>query len=335
MRGGRALIALAAALAVGCLLVLPLGRHPAGLGDILGALGGWLSRRPLDPAEETLVYVVLQIRLPRIAAAVLVGAALSVSGAVYQGMFLNHLVSPGILGVLAGASCGSAIGIVVFDSWPATQMLAFLGGLAGVGLSLFLARLYPRSPILALIIGGLLSGSFLTSATSLLKFLADPERQLPQLVYWLMGTLSKARAAEVAAVGPLMLLGIVALCLGGKTVDALSQGDDEARALGVDTRRARLWLIGSATLVCSLSVILAGVIGWIGLVIPHVCRMALGAGNRTLLPAAALFGALFLVLTDTLVRLVWTVEFPLGIFTSLTCLPVFAVIMWRDRLRRG
>jgi iron complex transport system permease protein len=335
VRGGRAIAVLALALAAGCLLVLPLGRHPAAPLDILRAMAGWLARRPLGPDEERLVFLILQIRLPRVLAAVLVGASLSVSGAVYQGMFQNHLVSPGILGVVGGASFGSALGIVVFGSWPATQALAFLGGLAGVALSLALARLYPRSPILALIIGGLLSGSFFTSATSLLKFMADPERELPQLVYWLMGTLSKARPGELRTCGPPMLAALVVLCLSGKTVDALSQGDDEARALGVETRLARRWLIGAATLACSLSVILAGVVGWIGLVVPHLVRLALGPGHRTLLPAAAIFGALFLLATDTMTRLIWTVEFPLGIFTSLACLPIFAAVLWRGRSSRA
>jgi iron complex transport system permease protein len=331
----KALLLLAAALAVGCLAALPLGRHPAGLAEMFEALKGWWTGRELTAAEGQIIFLLFKIRLPRIIAAVLVGAALSVSGAVYQGMFLNHLVSPGILGVLAGASCGSAVGIVVFSSWAATQALAFAGGLAGVGLALALAKLYPRSPILALIIGGLLSGSLFTSATSMLKFLADPNQQLPQLVYWLMGTLSRARGGELLAVGPAMLAGLVFLAFSGKTVDALSQGDDEARSLGVDSRRARLAFIGAATLICSLSVILSGLIGWVGLVIPHLCRLALGAGNQTLLPAAALFGGLFLLAADTLVRVVWTVEFPLGIFTSLICLPIFAVILGLDRRRRG
>ncbi|MDR2442568.1 MAG: iron ABC transporter permease [Deltaproteobacteria bacterium] len=331
----RALIVLAVALVLGCLLVLPLGRHPASLGDMYQAVSGWLSGRELSDYESQILFLIFKIRLPRIVAAVLVGAALSVSGAVYQGMFLNHLVSPGILGVLAGASCGSAIGIVIYNSWLITQLLAFLGGLAGVGLSLTLAKLYTRSPILALIIGGLLSGSLFTSACSILKFLADPEQQLPQLVYWLMGTLSKARLPEITAVGPVMVIGLIFLCLSGKTVDVLSQGDDEARALGVDSRRARRYLIIAATLVCSLAVILSGIIGWIGLVMPHACRLLLGSGNRTLLPASALFGALFLVLNDTMVRLIWTVEFPLGIFTSLTCLPIFTALLWHDRRRHG
>jgi iron complex transport system permease protein len=130
-----------------------------------------------------------------------------------------------------------------------------------------------------------------------------------------------------------MLAALILLALSGKTVDALSQGDDEARSLGVDTRKARAWLIGAATLACSLSVILAGVVGWIGLVVPHIVRLALGPGHRTLLPASALFGALFLLAADTLTRLVWTVEFPLGVVTSLTCLPIFAAILWRSRGR--
>ena len=321
---------LALALLAAVVLVLPVGRFPVTVGDIAEALGAWLGGQELDARQKQVLFLFLEVRLPRILAAMLVGASLSVSGAVYQNMFLNPLVSPGILGVLAGASCGAAMGIVLFSSWAVTQGLAFLGGLMGVGLSLFFSSLYPKARILALLVGGLVSGSFFTAITSLFKYVADPTRQLPELVYWLMGTLSRSDAGQLIWISPLMLLGLIYLVLSGKTLNALSQGDDEARALGIESGRVRLQFIGTATLICSLAVILSGIINWVGLVIPHVLRLMVGPDNRTLLPATALGGALFVLLTDTLVRSVWTVEFPLGIFTSLICMPLFAYSLWHD-----
>lgn len=317
-------------LLVAVILVLPVGRFPVTVADIAEALFAWLSGQELDPRKEQILFLFFQVRLPRILAAMLVGASLSVSGTVYQNMFLNPLVSPGILGVLAGASCGAAVGIVVFSSWPITQALAFLGGLMGVSLSLFFSSLYPKARILALLVGGMVSGSFFTAITSIFKYMADPSRQLPELVYWLMGTLSRSDAGQLTWISPLMLLGLAYLVLSGKTLNVLSQGDEEAQALGIESGRTRLQFIGVATLICSLAVILAGIINWVGLVIPHVLRLMVGPDNRTLLPATALGGALFVLLTDTLVRSIWTVEFPLGIFTSLICMPLFAFSLWHD-----
>ena len=311
-------------------LVAPVGRYPVSIVEIAEATGRYLAGREPLADDGQLLFLFFEVRLPRILAAMLLGASLSVSGAVYQNMFLNPLVSPGILGVLAGASFGAAIGIVVFSSWPLTQLFSFLGGLAGVGLSLFFSSIYPKAPILALVVGGLVSTSFFTALTSILKYVADPNRQLPELVYWLMGTLSRSDGGQLIWVAPLMLAGLIYLILNAKTLNALSQGDEEARALGIESAGARLRFIGAATLICSLTVILAGVVHWVGLVIPHVLRFVTGPDNRTLLPSAALGGAIFVLLTDTLVRSVWTAELPLGIVTSLICMPLFAFSLWYD-----
>jgi iron complex transport system permease protein len=315
-------------------LVLPLGRYQVGWDEILQAATHWAAGSDLSPREDQLLFLFFQVRLPRIAAALLVGAALSVSGTVYQNMFLNPLVSPGILGVQSGASFGAALGIVVFSSWPMTQGLAFVGGGLGVGLSLFFSWLYPRNRTLALVVGGLVSSSFFMALTSTLKYVADPNRQLPELVYWLMGTLSRSDSSQLLWVGPVMSAGILYLCLHGKALNILSMGDDEARALGIESGRLKLRFVAAATLICSLTVVLAGVINWVGLVIPHVMRFISGPDNRVGLPASALGGALFVLLTDTLVRSVWTVELPLGIATSLISMPIFAFSLWYDWRRR-
>jgi iron complex transport system permease protein len=315
-------------------LVIPLGRYPVTVGEIFRSLWAHVTGEGQSARSEEVVFMFLSVRLPRILAAVLIGASLSLSGAVYQSIFRNPLVSPGILGVLAGASTGAAVGIVIFSSWIMTQVLSLVGGLAGVGLSLFLSRLYPRSPMLALLVGGLVSSSFFTALSSLFKYVADTESQLPELVYWLMGTISRATGSQLLWVGPLMALGIFYLAVSGRTVNALSLGDEEAMSLGVDSKKERLKLIGLATMVCSLAVVVAGIVNWVGLVIPHVVRLFIGPNNLTLLPASAILGAIFVLLTDTLVRSIWTAEFPLGIFTSLICLPLFAFSLWRDWVRK-
>jgi iron complex transport system permease protein len=226
------------------------------------------------------------------------------------------------------------MGIVIFSSWPLTQALSLIGGLAGVGVSLSLAKLYPKSPMLALLVGGLVSTSFFTAVTSLFKYLADTDNQLPELTYWLMGTLSRTSWNQLLWVGPFMILGIIYLSASGRVVNALSLGDEEAMSLGLNSRHERLKFICLATLVCSCSVVITGIINWVGLVIPHVVRLIIGPNNLTLLPASGLLGAAFVLLTDTVVRSVWTAEFPLGIFTSIICLPLFAFSLWRDRTRR-
>jgi iron complex transport system permease protein len=330
----RFIFFLSLALFAAVALTLPLGRYPVSIGEIAWSLWLKISGHALSQRQEDVTYIFLSIRLPRTLAAILLGASLSISGAVYQSVFRNPLVSPGILGVLAGASTGGAVGVVVFSSWPMTQALALVGGVAGASLSLCLSRLYPRSPLLALLVGGLVSSSFFTSITSLFKYVADVDSQLPELVYWLMGTLSRATGDSLLWVAPPMFLGILYLAFSGRAVNALSLGDEEAMSLGVDVRRERLKLIFLATMICSFGVVIAGIVNWVGLVIPHVVRLMVGPNNLTLLPASAIAGGIFLLLTDSLARTLWTAEFPLGIFTSLICLPLFAFSLWRDWARK-
>ncbi len=330
----KTLLVLSLLVLAAIVFALPMGRYPLALGDLYHSLMEAWAGRPLNEEQSRQLFLFFDLRLPRIGSALVVGACLSASGTVYQNMFQNPLVSPGILGVQHGAAFGAAIGIVFFSSWPLTQALSFAGGALGVGLSLFFAWLYPRARFLALVVGGLVSSSFFVALTSLVQYVADPNRQLPELVYWLMGTLSRAEPRHLAWSAPLMLAGLAYICLNGKAVNALAMGDDEARALGVQSTGMKLRLIGAATLICSLTVVLAGVINWVGLVIPHVMRFISGPDNRVGLTASALGGALFVLLTDTLIRSVWTVELPLGIATSLISMPLFAFSLWYDWKRR-
>lgn len=333
-RSEKILLWLGVMLIAAVLLSLHMGRYPLHMGALCRALADAWSGNTLSPDQKQMMFLFFNLRLPRIVTALLVGACLAVSGSVYQAMFQNPLVSPGILGVQHGAAFGGAVGILVFSSLAATQMLAFIGGALGVGLALFFSMLYPKARFLALLIGGMVSSSFFVALTSLVQYVADPNRQLPEIVFWLMGSLSRTEPRHLAWGAPLMLCALAFICLNGKVVNALSMGDDEAMALGVNSVRMKMQLIAAATLACSLTVVMAGVINWVGLVIPHVMRFICGPDNRLGLLNSALGGALFILLTDSFIRTIWTVELPLGIATSIILLPLFAFSLWYDWKRR-
>ena len=333
-RSEKILLWLGVLLVAAVLLSLHMGRYPLDMGALCRALADVWSGNALSPDQKQMMFLFFNLRLPRIVTALLVGASLAVSGSVYQAMFQNPLVSPGILGVQHGAAFGGAVGILAFSSLAATQVLAFTGGALGVGLALFFSMLYPKARFLALLIGGMVSSSFFVALTSLAQYVADPNRQLPEIVFWLMGSLSRTEPRHLAWGGPLMLCALAFICLNGKVVNALSMGDDEAMALGVNSTRMKMQLIAAATLACSLTVVMAGVINWVGLVIPHVMRFICGPDNRLGLLNSALGGALFILLTDSFIRTIWTVELPLGIATSVILLPLFAFSLWYDWKRR-
>ncbi len=312
---------------------LSLGRYPVSWGDIYDFLSAVLSGR--GPAGcgkfHILKNLFIDIRLPRIVAAMLVGASLSVSGAAFQSMFINPLVSPGLLGVLAGASFGAALGMVVANTWFAVQVSSVACGLMAVCAALGLAALYRGDRLLMLILGGIISSALFTSLLSIVKYLADPYSQLPAIVYWLMGGFSAVEAKTVWAVCIPMVSGIVFLICLSNYLNILSMGDEEARCLGVNVRLIRIMMIFPATLISALTVAIGGMIGWVGLVIPHIARMLVGPDNRKLLPASAVIGAAYLLVVDDISRLAFTVEIPIGILTSLVGIPFFALILGKSR----
>lgn len=322
-----------------CLLVasafvsLGLGRYPVTWGDTYDFLSAVLSGRNLADSRHLQIMknLFIDIRLPRIVAAMLVGASLSVSGAAFQSMFINPLVSPGVLGVLAGASFGAALGMVVAHTWLAVQVSSVACGLIAVCAAMGMAALYRGDRLLMLILGGVISSALFTSLLSVVKYLADPYDQLPAIVYWLMGGFSTVDANTVWAVCLPMLAGIVVLISFSNYLNILSMGDEEARCLGVNVRLIRTMMILPATLISALTVALGGMIGWVGLVIPHIARMLVGPDNRKLLPASAAIGAVYLLVVDDISRLAFTVEIPIGILTSLVGIPFFALILAKSR----
>lgn len=320
-------------LLLSAMVSLALGRYRVDPGDLVRFVGQYVSGRdPMDARQyQILRSLLFDIRLPRVAAAVLIGAALSVAGAVFQSMFINPLVSPGLLGVLAGASFGSAVGMLLAGSWFVVQLSAFSFGLIAVLAAVAMSALQRGDRLLMLILGGIISGALFTSLLSVVKYLADPYEQLPAIVYWLMGGLSAVDRITVLSAGTMIMAGIVVALLLSSYLNVLSMGDEEARSLGVNVALLRLIFIVLATVISALTVVMGGIIGWVGLLIPHIARMIVGPDNRILLPAAALIGAIYLLAADNIARLLFRVEIPIGILTSLVGIPFFAFILRKAR----
>jgi len=274
--------------------------------------------------DPIIVSLLFDVRLPRVIAAIAIGAALAISGAAFQALFMNPLVSPGILGVLSGSAFGASLGILLFDSLWIMQLLTFIFGLSAVAIALLLAKGELRNNMIILVLGGMITGALFTAFLSIIKYVADPYSKLPTITYWLMGSLANIQTDVLYSVLPFVLLGIVWLSLQGYVLNVLSLGDDEAKTLGVSVKRKRFLVIVLASFLSAITVTLGGMIGWVGLVIPHLARLLLGADNRLLLPASALLGGIYLLLVDNLARWLISIEIPLGILTALIGLLVFA-----------
>lgn len=279
-------------------------------------------------AEETIIF---QVRLPRIIAAVMVGAALSMAGAAYQGLFKNPLVSPDILGVSSGAGFGAAIAILISSSSWMVQICAFAGGITAVISTYLLSRLYKSDQILVLVLSGVIVSSFFGALLSITKYIADPYEKLPTIVFWLMGSLSSVRYSDLVAIAPAMLLGGIVLLLIRWRINLLALGSDEAKTLGINMKQITRIIILCATLLTAASVCISGIIGWVGLVVPHLGRMITGPDYCRLLPMTIVIGASYLLIMDDLSRTLISTEIPLGILTALIGAPFFAYLLWRRR----
>lgn len=272
--------------------------------------------------------IVLEIRGPRIVAALAVGAALGVAGAAYQNVFRNPLVSPDILGVSSGCALGAVVGILCGLPLAAMQALAFAGGLAAAGLVLAVGSLVRgHDRVLTLVLSGVVVGSLFAAGVAFAKAIADPYNQLPAITFWLLGSFGGILPRDLALALPLMLLGAAPLVLLRWRVNLLALPDDEARALGVDVPRLRLGVVAAATLLTSAAVAIAGVIGWVGLVVPHAARLLAGPGFARVLPLSALLGAGFLLVVDTLCRTLAQAELPPGVLTAVVGTPAFIALL--------
>lgn len=328
MRFGYLLIALIAIGAACIILAMASGPYPLSFSQLIDLVVGVNA----SPSFSKVSVVFWQIRLPRILSAMLIGAALAAAGTAYQGMFRNPLVSPDILGVSTGAGLGACFAIWLGMSIILIQGMAFIGGLLVVFCVWTIARRATyHEPVLTLVLVGIALGTVCGAGISLIKILADPYTQLPSITFWLLGGLASITLADLKIAFPCMLMGLIPLVLLRWRLNLLSLSDDEAQAMGINVARMRLVVIISATLMTASAVAIAGVVGWVGLIVPHIGRLLIGSNHQRLLPVSMAVGAILLLLTDTLARTVTSTELPLGILTAFIGAPFFLLLLLRGR----
>ncbi|MCZ7463995.1 iron ABC transporter permease [Rhizobium rhizogenes] len=302
-------------------LSMMVGKYGSGPGPLISALRGVVNGTSDDSVLATVFW---SVRLPRVAAAVVIGAALAAAGATFQGLFRNPLVSPDLLGVSVGASLGAVLGIFLSLPVLMIQLLGFGLGLVAVCLVYLIGGLIrARDPVLTLVLVGIAIQALIGAGISLVKILADPYDQLPAITYWLLGSMTAITRFDVLSILPAVIIGVLPMVLLRWQMNVMTLGEDEARSLGIETRRIRMVLIAGATLATAATVSVTGIIGWIGLIIPHIARMLVGPDFRHLLPASMLCGAAFLLIVDMLARSVAAIEVPLGILTACVGAPFF------------
>lgn len=323
---------LAAATVVVALAALALGRYVVPPNEMLRLLAGHLLpvRHTWTDTEET---IILDVRLPRVLLSLLIGGALALSGAALQGLFRNPLVSPDVIGVASGASFGGVLALLLGLGSFAVVGGAFGFGLLALAIVILIGRLNSGNPILMLLLGGTVTGAFFGALVSFAKYVADPESELPSIVFWLLGSLATATySTVVTAAVPILTGAAVVLALRWR-LNVLSLGDEDARALGVPPRATRALLLCAVALMTAGSVAVAGLVGWVGLVVPHLARLSTGSDHRVQLPAAFLIGGAYLTVIDTLSRTITAAEMPLGILTAVIGAPFFIVLLARSRNR--
>ena len=321
------------------LVSFALGRYPISPVELISTLGGLANNALADFAahfgvaiphvevNQQMATALMNIRLPRILVVMLVGAALAVAGASYQGMFKNPLVSPDILGASAGASFGACLALLFDMSNSMVQLFAFIGAMVAVGGAVWMNKMVNKyDALLGLVLGGMLVTTLFQSFTSLVKFMADANDKLPAITFWLMGSFSRINQTDLAVIVAPMLAGFVLLMLERWKLNVLSFGEEEARSLGVNTGRVRLIVIFASTLIVACSVAVAGIVGWVGLVIPHLARSIVGPNYKVLLPTSMFIGAGYLLIVDDLCRLMASTEIPIGILTAIIGVPFFIFI---------
>ncbi len=277
--------------------------------------------------ESIQELIILKVRLPRIIIASIVGAGLSVSGTAYQAIFGNPLVSPHVLGVSAGAGFGAALGILLSANMFVVQMMALAFGILAVIITYAISKQKKGSALFMLVLSGVITGAFFTALISLIKYVADPDDKLPEIVYWLMGSLNGVSTKDLIFGIPLIIIGIVIIVVLRWKINILSLSEEEAKSLGIDVNKYRLIIIIVTTIITATSVSLCGIVGWIGLIIPHVGRMIVGNDHKILIPATIFLGAFYMLLIDNVARIATAAEIPLSILTAVIGAPFFAYLL--------
>ena len=314
----------------GTILAICVGKYPVSPAESIRILWCRLLGLPCDLPDMT-QNVVMGLRVPRILASVVVGGALSMSGAAYQGIFRNPLVSPEFLGVSSGASIGAAAAILLSLTTAVVSLFAFAGGILAVFLTVSIPTLIRNRSNIVLVLSGVIVGSALSSVFGFIKYIADPETQLASITYWTMGSFSYIKLSELLVVLAVIAVPAALLILLSWWIDVLSLGEDEARALGANVKIIRGSAIACSTVLTAGSVCIAGTIGWVGLVIPHLGRMLVGPSNRRLIPICGLAGGVFMLAVDTLTRTIGVEEMPVSILTGIIGAPFYCWLLFRQR----
>ncbi|MCQ2977417.1 MAG: iron ABC transporter permease [archaeon] len=302
-----------------------LGRYPIAPIDVIKTiLSPIFPSLKVSPAISSIVF---NIRLPRIIASLAVGASLAIAGSTFQGIFRNPLVSPDLLGVSQGAGFGAALAILINMGNAIIQIFAFIFGIISVLITYTISKTYKSEGILVLVLAGTAVSAFFSAFISGTKFIADPYDKLPQITFWLMGSLSSITFEQLAMISIPLIIGLIIILVLRWHLNILTMGDEEARSLGINPDKIRIITISACTLITSAAVSISGVIGWVGLVVPHICRMIVGPDHKILIPASLSFGASFLLLIDTISRTMISIEIPLGILTAVIGVPIFLYLL--------
>ena len=326
-RSGRILGLLVFLSSVFCLLFL--GRYPITPKELIEVVASRIL--PIEKTWTSAVeHVIFQVRLPRVLLAALIGAGLSCAGAAYQGIFQNPMVSPSVLGASAGAAFGAALGLFFSMNYGEITVLAFLFGIGAVLLVCLIGSRVRQNQTLGLVLAGMMVGSLFSSAVSFLKLVADTNNTLPAITYWLMGSLSGTRMRDLVFAAPLLIVGMAVVYLMRWKINVLTLGEEEAKCIGVDTKRVRWIVVGAATLITAAAVSVSGLIGWVGLVIPHLARMLVGNDYRKMVPASLLLGASYMMVVDNVSRLLLAKEIPIGILTAFIGAPFFLYLILKE-----
>lgn len=317
-------------------LALSAGRYAVAPGDVLTLAGSWIGIGPGRAGVGEPVWRVVElVRLPRMLIGGFVGAGLALSGAVLQGVFRNPLVDPHVIGVSSGSAFGGALAILLGLGAAALWSMAFAFGLFAVVLVIALSRRAGRASILMLVLSGVVVAALFSALVSLATYFADPNSTLPAIVFWLMGSFASATPERAWRMIPILILCATPLLLMRFRINILSLGDEEARGLGLRVERTRWLALACVTGITAASVANSGIVGWVGLVVPHFARALVGPDHRALLPAAALLGASYTLLVDTLARSMIAAEIPLGVLTAIIGAPVFMALLRRSQTDEG
>lgn len=312
------------------LISLAIGAYDISVSEVVQIVCGKITGK--EPAIDAMaVNLIWQVRLPRVLGAVLVGAGLGVSGAVFQGLFRNPLASPYTLGVSNGAGFGASIAIVCSLSSLMIQMSAITFGLLSVGLTFLLAARGRRSTV-TLVLSGMLVSSLFSSLVSLIKFMADPFEKLPEIIFWIMGSLSGISYEKLQRILPAYVISMAVILLFRWKLNVLSLGEQEARSFGIHVKRDRGISIVACSVLTALAVSISGIIGWVGIVIPHLARMIVGPDFRKLIPASLSLGICYLLVIDDLCRTLTASEIPIGVITGIIGAPLFIYFIYKGKV---